>query len=220
MTAKHVALGFGLSLAAALGCGSSGGGGGNDGGGSGGSGGNMCAPNTGTSCTQAEINTYNTCVQNACNSEFVTCYGPSYKSGTFSGVCASYMQCQNACACTDTACRSACVIPAGCTSCLTAIGTCSVGSGCTIPACLSGGGFDGGIPGLDGGFPGLDGGLPGFDGSLPFDAGNFTCADLTACCNAITDAQQKQGCQAVVTVNNNQICSATLGTYKMGGICP
>lgn len=215
MTVKHAVLGFGLFVAAAIGCGSSGGAG-NDGGGSGGGNGNMCVPNSGT-CTQSELNTYNNCVQNACNTQFVTCYGTGYKSGSFSGPCGSYMQCQSACACTDTACRNACTIPATCTSCLTTIGTCTVSAACTVPACL-GGGFDGGIPGLDGGIPGLDGGFP-FDGNFPFDAGNYTCADLTTCCNAIADAQQKQACQLIVSLNNTQACSAAVGTYK-GTLCP
>jgi hypothetical protein len=207
MTVKHAVLGFTLFAVAAVGCGSSGGSnGGNDGGGAGGGGGgNMCAPTGASSCTQAEVNTYNTCVQNACNTQFVACYGPNYKSGSFGGACASYAQCQNACGCTDTTCRNACTIPATCMSCLTTIGTCTVSSGCAIPACF-GGGFDGGIPGLDGGFP--------------FDAGNFTCADLTACCNAITDADEKQGCQLIVSVNNQLACSLAVSGYKTEGLCP
>ena len=71
-----------------------------------------------------------------------------------------------------------------------------------------------------GGIPGFDGGLPNFDGNLPFDAGNHTCADLTPCCNAVTIAQLKTACQSAITNGNDQICSATLETYRQGGYCP
>jgi hypothetical protein len=212
MKTAHVVLGL-VFAGAIAGCGSSSGSGSGDGGGgSGGTGGgNMCTPTpAGTSCTQAELNAYSNCLQNACNSQYVTCFGPSYKQGVPGGTCSSYAQCQNACGCTDAACRNACTVPAACMTCLSTIATCSLGANCTIPPCALG----------DASIPTFDGNIPGLDGGFPFDAGNATCADLTSCCNAITEANTKMACQQVVATGQNQVCSASLGTFRSAGLCP
>lgn len=155
----------------------------------------MCAPATST-CTQAETNAYSTCLSNACNSSFAACYGPNYKTGSYSGPCATYLTCVSKCACGDTACEVACTMDATCQTCETGIFSCVLGASCTPPACYAGtsgtggtsGGGSGGTSGGTGGFTGFDGSIPGLDGGF-----SGTCANLLACCNA-TSAQLKPAC--------------------------
>lgn len=44
----------------------------------------------------------------------------------------------------------------------------------------------------------------------------YTCADLKACCDKITDAAKKQNCETSYngSLNNDQICSGSYGGFK------
>ena len=56
----------------------------------------------------SECPEYISCVETSCQTQYETCFGPSYLSGSFAGECADYMACNVACECGDTACTTAC----------------------------------------------------------------------------------------------------------------
>jgi len=165
----------------------------------------MCTSSSNT-CTSAEINTYSNCVLAACDTDYKTCLGPNYKTGSYSGVCATYVGCINACACNDTACSTACGLPdTSCETCLSQIATCS--STCTLPACY-----------LTTGAGGTSGGLGGSTGTVV----GGTCADLLACCNA-SSASLKATCMQAYTsemqLGGDLACGVALSTLK-STFCP
>jgi hypothetical protein len=124
------------------GSGGSGSGSGGSASGSGGASGlTQCAGSTFGSCTQAEIKTYSDCVTTACDSEYKTCLGAGYKSGTYSGPCGDHTKCVSACNC-DSTCISQCTQSSECTTCEQSYATC--GASCSLPACV-GLGVDGGL---------------------------------------------------------------------------
>lgn len=123
-----------------------------------------------TSCTQAELDAYGQCPMNNCDAELQECFGPGYKTGSFSGACSTYITCTQKCGCGDTACAQACGTPdAACTSCLQKYSTCTQAK-CPPPACLTGG------------------------SSGSSGAGGKTCAQLQTCCNGLTDSAKKTQC--------------------------
>lgn len=200
--------------------------GGRSGGGSGGGGGGQnpatCAP-AGSTCTPAETNSYNTCLENACNTQYTACYGPNYRNGVFAGSCGSsaYFQCITACGCNpSTSCILGCgtSIPAACVQCSLNLDACITDSACTRPACYGGGaGPDGGTPNFDGGLPGFDGSIPGFDGGF-----SGTCADLARCCGSITQTQVKALCQSqydAARPSGDATCGAVYTVLRGSGIC-
>jgi hypothetical protein len=164
----------------------------------------MCTSSSST-CSTTDLNAYSNCVIAACDSNYKTCLGPNYKTGSYSGVCATYIGCVNACACNDTTCTTACGLPdASCQTCLSQLTTCS--ATCTIPSCfLSGGG-------------GTGGGLGGSAGTVV----SGTCADLLACCNA-TSATLKSTCMQAYTsemqLGGDLACGVALSTLK-STFCP
>lgn len=174
---------------------------------------------TGT-CTQAELDTYDNCIIGQCGSTLATCYGSGYQSGSFSGPCGTYGSCASKCACTDTACKTACGQPSSdCQSCLTPFTACILSSSCTIPACLFSGGGSGGT---SGGAGGRTGGAGGFTGSLGGTTGTTgTCADLLACCNAASatvKAACMNGYNSVVS-SGDAACGGVLSGIK-ASVCP
>lgn len=190
----------------------------NDGGGSGGGTGTaggpkICGTGTTNTCTAAERNTYETCVQNACNATYTSCLGPNYKTGSYSGVCASYITCLNACPCNDTACLIACGAPSD--ACVTCLGQGECGMTCTQPACYSMTGS--GTGGRSG--SGTGGTSGGGTGGAP--ATGTACAELLACCNASTNATLRMMCTQAVTMSeaSDAACAASLTNLK-AFICP
>ena len=193
-----------------------------------------CFTGSAGSCTQAELDTYDNCVISQCGSVIATCFGSGYKTGSFSGPCASYGSCVSKCNCTDSACKTACGQPASaCQTCQSNIGSCALTSTCSIPACLlSGGGTGGnsggtgghvgGLGGFSGGLGGSSGGLGGFSGGLGgFTGGSGTCADLLACCNA-TSAALKSACMSgynQVVGSGDAACGIVLSGIK-SSYCP
>jgi hypothetical protein len=131
-----------LAIAALTACGGDGGSGNPDGGGAGGTGGggaNACIPAT-TSCTaadQAAVNQYVGCLETACATEYMACYGAGYKSGNYGGPCGTYAQCYAACGCNPpSSCTSACgAATQDCTACLSTLGACVAPAACSRPAC-------------------------------------------------------------------------------------
>ncbi|HEY2901870.1 MAG TPA: hypothetical protein VGL59_14905, partial [Polyangia bacterium] len=80
---------------------------GGSGSGGGASGLSQCVGSAFGNCSQADITTFTDCVATACDSEYKTCLGAGYKSGTYSGPCGDYTKCVSACKC-DTTCASQC----------------------------------------------------------------------------------------------------------------
>jgi hypothetical protein len=176
-----------------VGCGS--------GGGSAPSASNLTCPSS-SQCSQSEIQQYGTCIENACDSAYTTCFGSGYKNAMFSGPCGTYYNCLAACSCNDNGCRTNCgIAPADCQLCIgNTITPCVQSSGCTEPAC---------------------GGSTGTGGTT--GTNQLTCADLMTCCAAIKDATQKSVCQMEYTLalpDGNVICDPFVRGYKEEGLCP
>lgn len=85
-------------------------------------------------CSQAEIDTYSSCYNDACEVTFSGCYGPGYLQGEYSGPCADYVECATGCDCEDTACSQDCPEAQTCAACLNAR---PCGLDCPLPACTS-----------------------------------------------------------------------------------
>lgn len=202
---------------ALVGCGGGSGSKSDGGGGSSGGGtrtGGMCPPSTST-CTTAESNTYVSCIETACRTEFTTCFGAGYLSGTFSGACGTYLQCTSKCACGDTTCESACTMDAACTACEQSISTCFFGAACTIPACYLGGTGMGGTSGTGtGGTTG--GGMGGTTGG-----GTTGCAGFLACCNRASATLMPSCTQLYTQIlpMGDAICTAELAALGPT-LCP
>ena len=164
--------------------------------------GNKCGT-TGSStstCTQAETDSYNSCITTMCDAQYQMALGSGYKTGSYGGACGTYITCTQACACNDTACYGKCGQPdAACTTALTSASTCAMNK-CPPPACLS--------AGKDAGSSGTSGGT------------THTCAELRACCDKIADPTEKMNCadtyKAVQT--SEPSCNAIYGQYAPS--CP
>ncbi len=164
------------------------------------SGGYKQCPVPGSTCKASEEEAYGNCILSKCETQYAKCFGSAFKTGNFAGgPCGTYVGCIQKCGCNDTACYTACGQPdQACQSCLTTdVNSCVQNSGCTVPACISGG--------VDAG--GGDGG------------GGTGCADLSACCAQIADASAKQGCQTIASSGNASTCSQALAGYKSAGLC-
>jgi hypothetical protein len=150
---------------------------------------------SGTStCTEAELKPYGDCVQTACDSKYKECYGPDYKSGTFSGACGTYITCTQKCDCNAanySSCVSACVLDSACGECSKGFLGCI--QTCTLPACATAGSSS------------------GTSGST----GTATCATLQTCCDKLTGSAKTQ-CDSAKSqaAGNDQICSAYYQAYK------
>jgi hypothetical protein len=181
-------------------------------GGSSSTGGLNCPPTGQSNCTAEQTKPYTDCIFSKCDSQYQACFGAGYKSGSFGGTCQAYIACFSKCGCGDNACRAACPAPTGeCQTCLTQLGTCTIGAGCTPPTC-GGGGAGGGGGGGGGGAGGGGGG------------GSGTCADLMKCCASATNASIKQACEAQYNALKGQAgsdmaCGLIAGQYKAGGLC-
>ena len=67
------------------------------------------------------------------------------------------------------------------------------------------------------------GGAFDFDAGFDLDAfagllGNYTCADLAACCPTLA-ADQQSACTQVVSAKSDPICSGVLTGFKAQGLC-
>jgi hypothetical protein len=186
--------------------------GGSSSGGSSSGGFKQCASPTQSSCSQADLDTYNNCVLAACDADYKECYGSNYKSGDFSGgSCSSLIACESKCACNDTACSAACLkgpdggiaIDPTCSACSQKLGTCVSGTTCTVPACMK---------------TGSSSGTSGTSGSS--GSSGQTCATLQACCDKITDATFKSACQSAhdSASGNDATCNTLYPSFK--SYCP
>jgi hypothetical protein len=114
--------------------------------------------------------TYQSCLNQACDTYYRVCFGPDYASGIYNdGPCSSYYNCVNGCGCNDAVCQTSCgQPPVTCTECLAGpLQVCLARSGCTQPAC----------------------------DTPVYDAGsNVTgaCNRLAACCATLTGSAQTQ----------------------------
>ncbi|MDB5215066.1 MAG: hypothetical protein JWO86_2993, partial [Myxococcaceae bacterium] len=61
-----------------------------------------------STCTQAETDSYNSCLTTMCDAQYQAALGSGYKTGSYGGACGTYITCTQACACNDTACYMKC----------------------------------------------------------------------------------------------------------------
>src|SRR5437870_1753993 len=61
-------------------------------------------PAAGATCSTSDIESFSTCVQAKCDTEYQTCAGPDYKRSVFAGACKAYFDCASSCSCSDSAC--------------------------------------------------------------------------------------------------------------------
>jgi hypothetical protein len=180
-----------------------------------------CAPSGGGgggagACTKAETDAYYACAATKCAPAFAPCIGASFGSnGQIGGTCGPYLNCVNACACGDFNCQLACGNALECLSCLgNASNMCQ--ASCSAPACLTG--PDAGVPSFDGNFT-----FPDVSFSIPdLGASGGTCADLKACCDAMTDASGKSDCNSAygfVKDQGDSACGSLLSSYRSNGTC-
>ena len=156
-----------------------------------------------STCTQAETDSYNSCLTTMCDAQYQSALGAGYKTGSFGGACGTYINCTQACACNDTACYMKCGQPdAACTTALTNASTCAM-TKCPPPSCLS---------------AGKDAGTSGTSGSS--GGATHSCAELMACCAKITDASVKSSCEQTYTavMSSESSCNAVYPSYA--GSCP
>ena len=156
-----------------------------------------CPANPPGQCDQNEVNQYGLCIADRCDASYKECFGPTYRSGTFTaGPCATYYTCLARCTCNDNACRAACgIAPTACQICVASkVAPCANSSGCTRPACTG-----------------------------PAPPGGNTCADLARCCAAITDPFTKELCQseyAMARQYGDYICTTFVQSFRQTGMCP
>src|SRR5262249_17659749 len=136
-----------------------------------------------------------TCQTTSCDSQTAACLGAGYKSGTFTGPCADFINCTCMCGASDLTCLQACQpkYSSACMSCSTALDACvqqSCGSVC--------------------------GGSSAPPDMATSASGN--CAALATCCGQIPAGQQP-GCTAVVGNGNDAQCAAALSGYRAAHEC-
>ena len=156
-----------------------------------------------STCTQAETDSYNSCITGMCDTQYQAALGSGYKTGSYGGACGTYITCTQACACNDTACYMKCGQPdAACTTALTSASTCAMNK-CPPPACLT---------------AGKDAGTSGTSGSS--GGGMHTCAELMACCAKIADPNTKSACDQTYTavMSSDANCNAVYPSYAAS--CP
>lgn len=136
------------------------------------------AANTPANCSSTDVDTYNTCIANKCDTQFQQCFGADYKGGSFSGPCATYLACQQKCSCADQQCLTACQLPAACSTCEQGFATCT--SNCELPACYT-----------------SDGGTSSSSSSSSGSTGPFTCAQLQTCCAKIPAGDEQDQCNKI-----------------------
>src|SRR5882724_521020 len=121
-----------------------------------------------------------------------------------SGPCADYVKCVTACSC-DATCAGACMMSDACTAAYQKVVTCTQSS-CLAQtlSCVGAGGTGG----AGGGFNfGGNGGALNVGGSTATE----TCADLSACCTNLTDANSKMACTTIVSGKDDQSCGVAYG---------
>jgi hypothetical protein len=182
-----------------------------------------CPSGEATRCTAEQNKAYADCLVGKCDAAFQMCGGAGYKSGNFSGPCATLLACQSKCGCGDTACRAACGTgSAECLNCsLQTISPCISSSGCMLPVC-TGTGTGGAAGAGTGGTAGTGTGGTGGTGTGGTGGGGTSCAALNTCCAAIVDAQIKMACQASIAeaMNNDQACAALVAGLRNAHLCP
>jgi hypothetical protein len=173
-------------------------------GGSAGSGGSS----GGMNCLFAGGDTYVTCVETACDSQFKAAFGDGYKTAP-AGPCDSFMKCMSQAGCTQAAAQ-------GCAgqatpACQQALGAAESCVNSNAATCLGG---LGGMAGMAGG--GL-GGMAGQGGTGP----GMECSLLKSCCDTGTfpDPSIKDTCNKEVADGNETVCSSTLFSYKSSQYC-
>jgi hypothetical protein len=127
-----------------------------------------------------------------------------------------------------TNCPNASAIVSALNACL-AKTTCAdlVGCEAALPQCGGGGtaGTSGGTAGTSGGTAGTSGGTAGTSGGTAGTSGtSYTCADLLACCNAVSDATLKAACMTEYTsfkamAMGDTLCGTLLTNVK-ATYCP
>jgi hypothetical protein len=105
-----------------------------------------CSP-SGTPQTCTGEAQYDACIASTCNSVLAAAFGASYMTGTFSGPCASYMNCNLSCPCNASynTCEVGCIngTSTTCRNALVQVQSCTQNAGCPSPVCTGAGGSGG-----------------------------------------------------------------------------
>jgi hypothetical protein len=192
---------------------------------SGGTGGPPCqGANPDQSCYDCEMST--------CPTEFAA----------LESACGDFLACEAECTCSDVSCLQACAgkIDSACASADSAARACQ-GSKCDAACTKDAGAPTGSCATLAACCPTLPAALTStcttavqvnsesvcaqelgtFQASLQCSgSGGMSCAALTPCCASLTDASQKQGCDAIVQSGVDASCGAGLQGFKAAGLCP
>ena len=199
-------------LAVVAGCGGSSTSGGLDGGGSSTTGrtpsnGGQCPGSTGQSCTNESA--YQSCLLNACGTEYKAALGNNFASGNFTGSpCADFMNCQLKCPCdaTATTCEATCATTyaasgSTCFTALMAVEACVVGNtSCTC--------------------------TPATNTNTNTNTNTSTgtgCTAAQACCASLGTtygASVAQQCATALAGQTDAACTQLVASYKQAGVCP
>jgi hypothetical protein len=172
-------------------------------------------PAPGASCPAGLVTDYNRCLLDRCGSEMDQC------------PCASWLACTTRCACSDVACRAACVPTFDCLVCGQTVARCVADSTCERPACYQAPVRDAGpdinpITVVVGPAPDAAGDSNTGDASPATDGGlRGTCADLRTCCQALASPSARDTCLSqVMLLGTDPLCAAALLVYRSSNMCP
>jgi hypothetical protein len=153
----------------------------------------VCSVSSDPSVKCDGVDEYAACIDKACPEQMTTCFGGA-DAGPTGGECAEYGACATA---ADDPCNNDCTPQDVCDSCLRTLVSCIQTSACTPPRCS------------------------GASTTNPTPTG--TCADLDACCQALTDASQKSSCTTTLNQakarSGDPDCAIVFTSFKAAGIC-
>lgn len=174
-------------------------------------GGQCPASSSGQTCTGEDA--YETCLMNACGTQYKAALGNNFASGNFAGSpCADFMNCLLKCPCdaTGDSCEVTCFTQhaasgSACYTAMMAVQACVVATTCAMPVC---------------------GPSTATTTSTSTTTGTSTgtgCAGALACCTALASsggASVVQACKDALAGQTDAVCTQFVATYKSAGLCP
>lgn len=153
------------------------------------------------------LDPYVACVRAHCDPPLSACFGSRYAEDDFTGgTCGDYASCSVASA---DPCHTTCAPDSACQTCIGGLVTCLNGSTCSVPLCT------GGPSSADAGGP-----VGSSDGGTAISG---TCADLAACCAAMTDTSFRDSCNQTLSDararGGDAVCAVVYSTYRSAGAC-
>jgi len=162
----------------------------------------QCTTSATQTCTGEDA--YATCLESNCDSQLKAMLGSGYASGSFSGACAAFMNCELACPCDATAatCESTCTTTnllgdSNCAAAAMAVETCSTAAGCVQGVCTAT------TPTSTG--PGTT-------------TGTGSCAQVQACCATMAGTAYAASC-AQVSSGGEAACAQAYAAWVQAGLC-